>query len=215
MTAQTPGQAARDEDDREALATDAEDIDGALAAELRELADWYESSARYSKGIRANEQQLCANRIRAALVRAVSGHAAAQKPQPAPARADEFARMKVKLSALIASMEDTVRPRPDDMYDPMSREFDDGAVHATAVNLRQLRAILDETATAAGEPQPAPGLAALTRIRELTSGILTLAEHLEESAAATAPSKKSAIERETAATLRRLLDVSDDHQEGQ
>lgn len=71
--AATPGQRARDEDDREALATDAEDVDGALAAELRELADWYESSARHSRGIRANEQQLCANRIRAALVRVASG----------------------------------------------------------------------------------------------------------------------------------------------
>lgn len=84
MTAETPGQAAAAEDDREALAADAQDIDGALAAELRELADWYESSARHSKGIRANEQLLCANRIRAALVRATSGRAdAAREPESA------------------------------------------------------------------------------------------------------------------------------------
>lgn len=100
--------------------------------------------------------------------------------RPAPARADEFARMKVKLSALVASMEDTVRPRPDAPYDDISREFDDGAVHATVVTLRQLRAILDETALTAGVPQPAPELAAAMRearlYREALAQVASMAE---------------------------------------
>ncbi len=109
----------------------------------------------------------CEEQITAVLAAADDYAKAAQDARPA--RADEFARMKVKLSALIASMEDTVRPRPDDLYDSMSREFDDGAVHVTAVTLRQLRAILDETALGVpAEPKAAPELAAAMTETRLT-----------------------------------------------
>jgi hypothetical protein len=100
---------------------------------------------------------------------------AAQQPQPAPgdvreqldamktvlqetsressqrgARADEFARVKVRLCALVASLDDTVeRCRNTDS------EFDMGAAHASAVTARQLREILTDTALGV-TPQPAP-----------------------------------------------------------
>ena len=125
---------------------------------------------------------------------------------PWPARADEFARVKVRLSALIASMEDTVRPRPDDLYDSMSREFDDGAVHATAVTLRQLRVILDDTALGT-TPKPAPGLAAAMReTRLIRERVTAVAEGLEQRAAVNHPSKVSQICTGIAASLRRALE---------
>jgi hypothetical protein len=70
------------------------------------------------------------------------------------ARADEFARVKVKLCALIASLDETVE------HGVHAEEFDQGAAHASAVTVRQLRAILDETALGAPEPQASPELAA-------------------------------------------------------
>lgn len=76
MSAARPGQAA------------GEDVDGPLAAGMRDLAEWYESSANWGRGIRANEQQLCANRIRQVLADAARGTLkpalAAQEPKAAP-----------------------------------------------------------------------------------------------------------------------------------
>lgn len=69
-----------------------------------------------------------------------------------PARADEFARVKVKLCALVDSLDKTAGHGG-----VHAEEFDQGAAHASAVTARQLRAILDETALgAAKDVQPAP-----------------------------------------------------------
>lgn len=72
------------------------------------------------------------------------------------ARADEFARVKVKLCALVDSLDGNVRAT-----DTMGEAFDRGAAHASAVTARQLRAILVETTrratgqtAPAGEPLP-------------------------------------------------------------
>jgi hypothetical protein len=64
-------------------------------------------------------------------------------------RADEFARVKVRLCALIASLDETVSRGAH------AEEFDQGAAHASAVTARQLRAILEETAMGT-TPWPAP-----------------------------------------------------------
>jgi hypothetical protein len=70
-----------------------------------------------------------------------------------PARADEFARVKVRLSALVASLDETVCRTPTSECG-----FDQGAAHASAVTARQLREILNDTALGT-TPQPAPELA--------------------------------------------------------
>lgn len=64
---------------------------------------------------------------------------------PQDARADEFARVKVKLCQLIVSLDETTK-----RGGASAEEFDQGAGHASAVTARQLRAILDETAVSAG-----------------------------------------------------------------
>jgi hypothetical protein len=66
-------------------------------------------------------------------------HAAFAAQQPA--RADEFARVKVRLSALVASLDGTV-----ERSGTSDEEFDRGAAHASAVTARQLREILNDTA---------------------------------------------------------------------
>jgi hypothetical protein len=75
---------------------------------------------------------------------------AAQESQPA--RADEFARVKVRLCALVASLDETVERGTQ----PPQLQFDQGAAHASAVTARQLREILTDTALGV-TPQPAPG----------------------------------------------------------
>ncbi|MGH6656399.1 MAG: hypothetical protein ACRDVE_14490 [Actinocrinis sp.] len=75
---------------------------------------------------------------------------AAREPQPAPGRTDEFARVKVRLCALVDSLDKSVD------LGRHGEEFDQGAAHASAVTARQLREILDDTALGR-TPQPAPG----------------------------------------------------------
>jgi hypothetical protein len=70
---------------------------------------------------------------------------------PQSVRADEFARVKVRLCALVASLDETA-----ERGGCPAGEFDQGAGHASAVTARQLRAILDETAMGT-TPLPAPG----------------------------------------------------------
>lgn len=60
--------------------------------------------------------------------------------QTQAARADEFARVKVRLSALVASLDETVERGTH------AEEFDQGAAHASAVTARQMREILNDTA---------------------------------------------------------------------
>lgn len=87
---------------------------------------------------------------------AMAAGTAAQQPQPASGvaklRSDEFARVKVRLSALVASLDETVE------HGSHAEEFDQGAAHASAVTARQIREILNDTALGV-TPQPAPELA--------------------------------------------------------
>lgn len=91
-----------------------------------------------------------------------------------PVRADEFARVKVKLCALVDSLDKTVE------HGVHAEEFDQGAAHASAVTARQLRAILDETALdAAPEPQdarPAPELATADMLGVAVQALRQIAE---------------------------------------
>lgn len=80
----------------------------------------------------------------------------AAAPAAQAARADEFARVKVRLSALVTSLDETVT-----RGGTSAEEFDQGAGHASAVTARQLREILNDTALGT-TPQPAPGLPATT-----------------------------------------------------
>jgi len=89
------------------------------------------------------------------------GSAPAQPaPELAALRSDEFARVKVRLSALVASLDETVSRAPTSECG-----FDQGAAHASAVTARQLRAILNDTALGR-TPQAAPELASVTAERD-------------------------------------------------
>jgi hypothetical protein len=82
---------------------------------------------------------------------------------PQSARADEFARVKVRLCALVDSLDKSAGHGGAD-----AEEFDRGAGHASAVTATQLRAILDETALAAGgtaEPAASADRELLGRLR--------------------------------------------------
>jgi len=102
------------------------------------------------------------------------GPVAAAVQEPKPARADEFARVKVRLCALVASLDETVSRGTH------AEEFDQGAAHASAVTARQLRVILDETALGV-TPQAAPDLeAAFANGMRVRTGPCTVDAHDRE-----------------------------------
>lgn len=133
----------------------------------------------------------------------------AAQPQDggAPARADEFARVKVRLSALVASLDETVeRCRNTDS------EFDLGAAHAAAVDARQLRQILDDTALGT-TPQPAPELASLATVMGLdldqAAEVHKALQAVNVTRAAVAPELRAAMAetRHLRADLRTLAEL--------
>lgn len=92
--------------------------------------------------------------------------AAIAAQEPKTARADEFARVKVRLSALVASLDETVNRGGAD-----AGEFDRGAAHASAVTARQIREILNDTALGTTpKPGPCPGCESLRRQHAETCG---------------------------------------------
>lgn len=168
MTA-TPGQAA--DDVRQALAAWNIGESGARDRLNEIIADWAAGCLPYgtppdvapaiamtiTAGI---SPYLEAEAIRLSLAATAAG-------EPHAARADEFARVKVRLCALVAGLDETVKRGV-----LTDSEFDQGAAHASAVTARQLREILNDTAlgtTLGTTPQPAPGLAAL---REQLAAVL-------------------------------------------
>jgi hypothetical protein len=107
---------------------------------------------------------------------------AAAAPAPQAARADEFARVKVKLCALIDRLDKAAeREYPTDLAQ--------GNAYAQGAIAGQLRAILDETAlhaAAPAVPQPAPGAdldayeADIASLTDQRNRVSETAEHLRE-----------------------------------
>lgn len=153
-----------------------------------------------------------------AILDLIAAPPAAAQGRPAPGHVAELAALR-KLLRLNRQLVVTLRR--------IGRQQEDGghaeAAYATGCAATMVEALwpvcnekcTDTTHHHQPEPEPAgerpaPELAAdaMHRVRELTSGILGVAENLEQSAAVTVPSAKSRAEAAAAKMIRGLLDVS-------